>query len=101
MGAIKEFDYNEEEWDVAIFGRAIGHPMRKKLLSLIKSQGRFRNVDFAELMNVSVSTVKDHVDFLLTANLVRLEYSMHYYNIVLNKEGLKVMEEFMEELKGD
>jgi len=99
MGSIKAYDYTDNEWQVAKFGRAVGHPMRKKLLAIIKEEGRCRNIDFSRLMNVTVSTVKEHVDFLLMANLVRIEYSMHYYDIVLNTDGFKVMEDFLEEIR--
>jgi Mn-dependent DtxR family transcriptional regulator len=99
MGSIKEFDYSKDEWDIARFGRAVSHPMRKKLLTLIKEEGKCRNIDFSRIMNVSVSTVKEHVDFLLSADLVKIEYSMHYYNIILKKDGFQVMEDFLLEMK--
>ena len=101
MGAVKAYGYSENEWQIARFGKAVGHPMRKKLLAIIKEEGWCRNIDFSRLMNVSTSTVKEHVDFLLMADLVRIRYSFHYYEILLNKEGFKVMEEFLAEINGD
>jgi hypothetical protein len=51
-------------------------------------------------MNVSPSTVKEHVDFLVLANLVRIRYSFHHYEILLNVEGFKVMQDFLDEMTG-
>jgi len=100
MGAIKAYDYSENEWDVAKFGKGIGHPMRKRLLALLREEGWCRNIDFSRLMNVSPSTVKEHVDFLVVANLVTINYSFHHYDIVLNREGFKVMQDFLDEMSG-
>jgi hypothetical protein len=100
MGAIKAYGYSENEWDIAKFGKGIGHPMRKKLLDLLKKEGWCRNVDFSRMMNVSPSTVKEHVDFLVLANLVRIRYSFHHYEILLNVEGFKVMQDFLDEMTG-
>lgn len=99
MGAIKENNYSDSDMEIAKIGKAIGHPARKKMIASLLENGKSRNIDFSSTLNLSASTIKDHVQFLKDAGLVTIKYRMHHYDIFLKPNGFKAMIEFLEGLE--
>ncbi len=87
MGAIKAGKYTHEEINISQFGRAIAHPARAKMLRLLNENKSFRNTDMCSILNMSVTTIHNHIRTLKDADLIHLEYSNHQYHITLNREN--------------
>ena len=87
MGAIKSNNFTTEEKTLYLFHRALAHPVRIRMLNKLKERS-YRNVDFSFELNLSTSTVKDHIDKLKDSDLVQIEYFVHHYSISLDLEKL-------------
>nr|WP_294862353.1 ArsR family transcriptional regulator [uncultured Fluviicola sp.] len=87
MGARKDNYYSPEEINMSQFGRALSHPARAKMLRLLREYKSFRNTDMCRILNMSVSTVHNHIRTLKEADLVNLEYASHEYHITLKEEN--------------
>lgn len=95
MGAIKTFEYTSDEWDISIIGRGISHPARVKIIKQLKYTPGFRNIDFCELLRMKESSVKDHLDKLLDADLISMTYFPHCYAVSLNERRVARLEQLM------
>ena len=87
MGATKDYNYSPEEIIVSLFGRAIAHPARSKMINILKRNKSFRNTDMCRILEMNVSTVHTHIRILKEADLVHVEYANHEYHITLNQEN--------------
>ena len=99
MGAIKENNYSDNDMKIAQIGKAMGHPARKQMISLLMEYGHSRNIDFWGNLNLSPSTIKEHIQFLKDADLVTIRYRMHHYDIYLKPQGFDEMIAFLDMLK--
>ena len=99
MGAIKDNNYSNSDIKIAQIGKAIGHPARKLMIAHLLEYGSSRNIDFSCSLNMSPSTIKEHVQFLKDADLVTIKYRMHHYDIYLNPNGFDEMIAFLDALR--
>lgn len=98
MGAIKSNNYSQEELQLALLGRAISHPARKKIIDRLVTFKTYRNIDFSKELNLSPTAVKNHLDTLKAAHLIRTIYMVHYYEVILEPEGFKLLNEFLRKI---
>ncbi len=96
MGAIKENDYSFQETNLFYVARAFAHPVRIRIITELLSERPYRNIDFVRLLGMAKPTIKAHIDMLKDAELVSVEYYLHYYDISLNRKGMKWCELFLE-----
>jgi len=89
MGAIKSNNYTQREQDLFLIARAFAHPARIRIMKMLHSGMGLRNVDLSVELNLSKKTIKEHVDMIKDAKLIRIDYFMHYYLISLNSDGLE------------
>lgn len=99
MGAIKDNFYTSEESNLFYVGRAFAHPARVKMITELLVEMPNRNIDLARILHLSSPTIKDHVEKLKDAELVNVNYFMHYYEISLNEKGRYWSELFLNSLK--
>lgn len=88
MGAIKENNYTEKELNLFLIARAFAHPARIKLLTELLQHRSYRNIDLAYILKLSRPAVKNHIQMLKDADLISIEYSVHFYRVHLNKNGV-------------
>lgn len=96
MGAIKTYEYTCDEWDVSVIGRGISHPARVKIIKHLKAAPFYTNLDFSEMLRMTTSSVKDHLDKLQEADLIRMTYRHHCYVISLNENRVRRLEQLMD-----
>lgn len=88
MGAVKDNPYTYEEATVSMTARAIAHPARVKILNILcDNEIGCRNIDLAKILNFSKPNVKNHLNFMKEANLLEIDYFVHFYNVRLNDKG--------------
>lgn len=88
MDAIKDNLYTCEETQLSMTAKAIAHPARVKILRMLNDDCfGCRNIDLAHMLNFSRPNIKNHLQFMKEADLLEIEYFVHYYNIKLNKKG--------------
>jgi predicted transcriptional regulator len=95
MGAIKENNYTDHEFEIAHLFDAIGHPARKRIIEILNQHNFHKNIDLAEYLNLSPACVMNHLNKLKRADLVSIRYDVHYYEIRLNKIRLKKIAEYI------
>lgn len=91
MGAIKNNKYSLEETLVSLTAKAIAHPARVKILKILKDDLMgCRNTDLAMILNFSKPNVKNHLQFMKDADLLEINYYVHFYDVRLNNRGLEL-----------
>ncbi|ASS50072.1 MAG: hypothetical protein A3D31_10905 [Candidatus Fluviicola riflensis] len=96
MGASKTSQYTQEIKDLSLIARALGHPARAQIISVLKSQPFTRNTDLTSILQLSKSTIYVHVSKLAQANLVELDFHPNCYHITLVPERLEELKELIE-----
>lgn len=93
MGAVKPNNYSHEEIQLSLVARALAHPARVKMIDALKRHD-YRNIDFARKLKLSCPTIKDHIDKLIDADMVDIEYHPHFYAISLKNSALTYLNGF-------
>ncbi len=93
MGATKPNNYSLAEIQLSLIARALAHPARIKMVAALKQQD-YRNIDFTRKLHLANSTVKDHIDKLLEADIVDVEYYPHFYSISLKQKAFTDLTDF-------
>lgn len=96
MGIIKDNNYTDEELEIAKLFDAISHPARKRILDLLKENYVLRNIDLSELLNLSTTAVMNHLNKLRETRIIEDRYFIHYHIIVLKKDRLKKLTDYLE-----
>jgi predicted transcriptional regulator len=86
MPATKTKQYNFNEKQMAILGRAIAHPARVRILNLLRINGPLRNLEIANALRLSISTTHGHLQKLEDASLIKREFYLNSFFIRVNEE---------------
>lgn len=86
-----EFEQDEEQ--LAIFAKALGHPTRIKILNHLESQSCCFTGDLVDILPVSQSTISQHLKELKNAGLIqgeitppRIKYCINQVNWIKAKQ---------------
>ena len=96
MGASKTCQYTNEIKDLALIARALGHPARAQIISVLKTQPFTRNTDLTTILQLSKSSIFEHITKLVQAKLVELDFHPNCYHITLVPERLEELKELIE-----
>lgn len=88
MGASKTTQYSTEEIKSANIARALAHPARIRILSLLKQDSVIRNIDIVKDLHLVKSTVHSHLNKLKDADLIELEFYSNCYWVRSKKDVL-------------
>jgi DNA-binding transcriptional ArsR family regulator len=81
MPASKANQFSSKEQELAILGRALSHPARVRILSILNEKASVRNVDLIKPLRLSKSTIQNHVKKLDEAGLVKIDFFMNCFHI--------------------
>jgi DNA-binding transcriptional ArsR family regulator len=84
MPASKTLNYTSQTMENALFGRALAHPARITIIDLLRKRIFSTNQALSIELDLSVSTINNHLRKLLDADLVVLEYSHKFMKISLS-----------------
>ena len=86
-----EFEQDEEQ--LAIFAKALGHPTRIKILNHLEKQSCCFTGDLVDILPVSQSTISQHLKELKNAGLIqgeitppRIKYCINQVNWIKAKQ---------------
>ena len=96
MGARKNINYSNEELLIAQICNAMAHPARAKMILKLLNKGTFRNTDLAKLLNLSTSTIHNHVYRLKHADLIHLEYAENSYYVTLKPDSIELLKSMLQ-----
>lgn len=88
--------FTESEKDIANIGRALSHPARIRIFQLIKENGFVRNCDLTKQLDLSVTSVSNHIRKLYEANLVYIEYAPNHFQVSLQRNSLNQINDFLD-----
>jgi len=80
-------DYSNEEEVIASIAKAIGHPVRVKILRLLASQTCCFTGELTELIPMAQSTISQHLKALLNAGLITGEINPPKVRYCIDREN--------------
>ena len=98
MGASKTNQYSINEIKTANIARALAHPARIRILSLLKQELFTRNTDLVKDLKLVKSTINSHLNKLQDADLIELEFHSNCYWIRSKKDVLDRIPSYLEQI---
>ncbi len=79
--------YSGEEESLALFAKALSHPVRVKILTLLASQTCCFTGELTELIPMAQSTISQHLKALLEAGLIQGEINPPKVRYCIHREN--------------
>lgn len=98
MRLIKPDNYLPEEIYLSKIANALSHPFRRKILELITNGEICTRTEILYYTKLSKVAVYNHVQTLISADLVRSVYHVHFEELRLNYFALSQMKNYMNEI---
>lgn len=95
--AIK-IDYSLREQKLAIYAKALGHPVRIQILKILSEQACCFNGDLTEIIPLAQSTISQHLKSLKDAGLIQGEIMPPKIRYCLNKKAWTEASQLFESL---
>ena len=95
---MKKSKHQSDDEKLAAYAKALGHPMRVRIMRLLARQGTCQTGSLVELMPVAQSTVSEHLRILREAGLVIGEIDGPRRCYCINPEGLDTARRMLGEL---
>jgi len=83
-------DYSEEEKTIAMYSKALGHPVRVAILNYLSSLDTCFFGDICKELPIANSTVSQHLNELKKANLIQGTIAPPKVYYCINKENWKI-----------
>lgn len=80
-----DIDYTEQEETVARYAKALGHPVRIRILKLLADRACCYNGDLTEEIPMAQSTISQHLKALKDAGLIQGEIMPPRVKYCINK----------------
>lgn len=96
MGASKTYQYTTKTKNIAKIASALSHPARVLIIETLREQHFIRSVDLMPLLNLSGVTVHHHVQKLLQADLIDVDFHPNEYHLRLKPQNLTYLGHFLE-----
>jgi len=80
-------EYSGEEEKMAVFAKALSHPVRIKILKLLDSQACCFTGELTEIIPMAQSTISQHLKALLEAGLIQGEINPPKVRYCINREN--------------
>lgn len=98
MGASKTNQYSIHEIKSAKIARALAHPARIRILTLLKQESLVRNTDLVKDLQLVKSSVNSHLNKLMDADLIELVFHLKCYWIRSKKEVINKIPVYIEQI---
>jgi DNA-binding transcriptional ArsR family regulator len=91
MGASKTAHYSKNEIEEALVGRALAHPARIRIIHILDKMQTANSMELTGLLELNLTSVHNHLNKLIDANIVSVEFKNNGYQLILNRT---VIQEF-------
>jgi DNA-binding transcriptional ArsR family regulator len=95
---LAEVDYSIDEQQLAVFAKALAHPVRIQIIKLLNSQACCYTGDLTENIPLAQSTISQHLKALKDAGLIQGEIMPPKVKYCLNKENWPKVQDLFKEL---
>ncbi|MGY6523386.1 MAG: ArsR/SmtB family transcription factor [Mongoliitalea sp.] len=93
-----KIDYSLGEQKLAIYAKAMGHPVRIQILKILSEQTCCFNGDLTEIIPLAQSTISQHLKSLKDAGLIQGEIMPPKIRYCLNKKAWAEASQLFESL---
>ncbi len=93
-----KIDYSLEEQKLALYAKALGHPVRIQILKILSEQACCFNGDLTEIIPLAQSTISQHLKSLKDAGLIQGEIMPPKIRYCLNKANWEEAQQLFETL---
>jgi len=93
-----KMDYSLQEQKLALFAKALGHPVRIQILKILSEQACCFNGDLTEIIPLAQSTISQHLKSLKDAGLIQGEIMPPKIRYCLNKANWAEAQQLFESL---
>lgn len=84
---LADLNYTADEEQLALFAKALGHPVRVQILKILNSQSCCYTGDLTDIIPLAQSTISQHLKALKDAGLIQGEIIPPKVKYCLNKEN--------------
>jgi ArsR family transcriptional regulator len=84
---LADLNYTADEEQLALFAKALGHPVRVHILKILNSQSCCYTGDLTDMIPLAQSTISQHLKALKDAGLIQGEIIPPKVKYCLNKEN--------------
>lgn len=88
--------FTPNEIKLAFIGRALSHPARIRIFELINANGYVKFNDLVNELQLTQTSVSNHIKKLKEADLIRIQYAPNYFQISLKQNSFKSIISFAE-----
>ena len=88
--------FTQKELKISTIGRALAHPARIRIFELINEYGFVKNSELSIQLNLTKTSVSNHIKKLKEADLITIDYKPNYFEISLKQHSLKSIISFAE-----
>ncbi|MBF0585965.1 winged helix-turn-helix transcriptional regulator [Prosthecochloris sp. N3] len=82
-----DISYTEDEQDLALFAKALSHPVRVQILKLLSNQPCCFTGELTSIIPMAQSTISQHLKALLEAGLIQGEINPPRVKYCLNPQN--------------
>jgi DNA-binding transcriptional ArsR family regulator len=93
-----KMDYSLEEQKLALYAKAMGHPVRIQILRILNVQACCFNGDLTDIIPLAQSTISQHLKSLKDAGLIQGEIMPPKIRYCLNKANWDEAQQLFETL---
>lgn len=90
MPTIKPLVYTTKQISISLIGRALAHPCRVKMIQLLIKHPCLTNRELTQRLQLSKSTIHDHLTKLWDAGLINVSYSPHSLCVEITSEQIEM-----------
>ena len=98
MRGIKPIDYSTEEHNIAIVSDALAHPIRKRIVDLLKENPGLTQKQLFQNLPLSQTAIFQHLNKLREAEVIYFTYNVHYFPMTLNYKKLEELKIYLEKV---
>ena len=84
---LADVNYTQDEEHLALYAKALGHPVRVQILKILNSQSCCYTGDLTDVIPLAQSTISQHLKALKDAGLIQGEIIPPKVKYCLNKEN--------------
>jgi predicted transcriptional regulator len=91
-------DLSEKDKKIARYAKAIGHPIRVKILDMLSKESCCYHGDMSEVLPVAKSTLSQHLNELKDAGLIKGTFTPPTVKYCINQENWNEAKQLFTEL---
>ena len=97
----KQIDYRDDELEMAQFAKALGHPVRIKILKLLEKEACCFTGEMTAMIPMAQSTISQHLKALHEAGLIQGEINPPRVKYCINRENWERARELFDQFFSD